>query len=1093
MVRLFAGASPPTVGEVDDPVTLGLEFFVTERSEAAGVWYFQPTTGTVSSSARTCAIYEITGDGNTGTLLYSGSLTPSGSGWQRHKILDTVLLDPAKRYKAAVFHPAAGYVATGSYFSSGPGGSGITNEYLTAPSSPDSISDQGSFFYGASIGFPNAQFNQGQYWVDIETRKTPFLASAYGQNPDAAAPGQYTVPITVPAGIEVGDWIVANISWSTGATTTLTRTGWQTVLTETQANNMWTCVLAKQYTGGSTVNIDIGNGTYSKLWVGMYFLDGTMISGIEDIGTYGTRGGVSQTFVTAAAMTADALPRYSMHLATCRAAAASAVASIAATGFDFFLDAYGKSADAGNVCSNICSTSAIPSTSIPAVTTTFNGASGNALALTLTLKPYQAADAGIVTTAFMPSFDDTNIQVGAILTQGDALRIAVATDSALTDPDYFDGTIASSNWATARATGLTANTKYFIGFEIDGVLQTDYQLTGYTTGPDVPNFTVIAGSCQQTGSNHASLARVATENARFLCHMGDIHYADALDETAWRAGMLSSLTTANMKTLMKDLPMDYIWDNHDRISNDDVDTDEVNNGTTNALTVTRFRELAGTAAYPVSDAQYRTWRIGRVRFIHTDAWTLRDDPDIAPDTGDMFGPTQIEWIKDTLEAATEPVIVWFCSFPNHNAHNGRWNSFEDETAALDAWISTKPGIRKRLIMVGGDSHDIKADSGTRTVGRPEDGSPHHNFIGVPTLNASGFDQGSNTLWDTGNWDIASITTGDGGASYSRLKFADSGDTVHVTWEAVNGATGEVRASYERQLGTIKLKTVSGTALAVVGSKVADTRRMVGAAFRIKTPWPALSQVGWQPTGVSLTPYVGGTTLTGTQTIDSKTMVGHYQVAAGAHITITRCNIIGRIDCDPIGLDRDCVIEYSEIYAGNANVPCVGYGNITIRWCNLHGGANTVIGGSNTLVEDTWMYDQYLGPESDWHENAFLSNGGDGITVRRCVMHANQEDNGFGGGVSTDCSFFGDFGPIANVLVEDSFLKATPGAYGISLGYNPAKPFGSNPTNVIVRRNVFQKNVGGFTGVIGTTTGWLDANGNLFEDNVYDDGTLVIIA
>src|SRR5690606_11871516 len=217
-----------------------------------------------------------------------------------------------------------------------------------------------------------------------------------------------------------------------------------------------------------------------------------------------------------------------------------------------------------------------------------------------------------------------------------------------------------------------------------------------------------------------------------------------------------------------------------------------------------------------------------------------------------------------------------------------------------------------------------------------------------------------------------------------------------------------------------------------------------------------------------------------QTIDSKLMGGHFQIASGGNIFLKRCQINGRIDCD--GADRFVRIEDCNIDAGMADAPAVGFSNLIVRRCNIIGGANTIIGGNNVLVEDSWLHSQYLAPEAESHENAFLSNGGDGITIRNCVLHADQPDNGFGGGVSTNCSLFGDFSPIQNVLIENCLIKATPGAYGVSLGYNPAKPFGSAPTNVIFRNNVFERGASGKCGVVGPVTCWLDANCNIFDNN-----------
>lgn len=449
--------------------------------------------------------------------------------------------------------------------------------------------------------------------------------------------------------------------------------------------------------------------------------------------------------------------------------------------------------------------------------------------------PLETPPTGVIQTAFIPNFLDDKLTVGASVAQGSTFKIRVGVDPTLVGAVDFTGSISINNLATATATGLTAGTKYYISFLVNDVLQTDYQLSGSTTGYGPGTYKALAGSCQVTGSNHASIAAMAAENALFLAHMGDIHYADATNATTWLSGIRSSLTSTNQKTLMKDTPMNYVWDNHDRII---IDT--LNTGTTDPATVSIYRQMAGTE-WPTSNAMYSTWVTGGVRFIHTDPWTLRDDPDLVSEPRNMFGATQKAWIKSTMLASTEAMIVWFCSFPNHNAQNGRWNSFQSEVDELGAWATSNPYVKHRLIMIGGDSHDLRADSGTRTVGLVGDGFPTHNFIGVPTLNVSGFDQGSDTLWDTGNWDIVQAVTGAGSGSYSRLTWTYSQypDTVDMLWEAINGTTGTVLASY-RRLGSLpKTKVFSGGSFidtpSVIGFKASDARELIQASMKFTAP------------------------------------------------------------------------------------------------------------------------------------------------------------------------------------------------------------------------------------------------------------------
>lgn len=168
MVRLFAAATPPTDSDDASALTVGVEVQVSTAADATAILFFQPTTGTVSTVNRPVALYEVVGAFE-GTAVYTGTMTVTGSGWQTHTLTTPVTLDPAKRYRAAVHHPAGGYVATSLYFDTGDGAAGVTNGILSAPNSTNATGGtQGSYRAGSPIEFPASEFNAANYWVDLE-------------------------------------------------------------------------------------------------------------------------------------------------------------------------------------------------------------------------------------------------------------------------------------------------------------------------------------------------------------------------------------------------------------------------------------------------------------------------------------------------------------------------------------------------------------------------------------------------------------------------------------------------------------------------------------------------------------------------------------------------------------------------------------------------------------------------------------------------------------------------------------------------------------------------------------------------------------
>lgn len=366
-----------------------------------------------------------------------------------------------------------------------------------------------------------------------------------------------------------------------------------------------------------------------------------------------------------------------------------------------------------------------------------------------------------------------------------------------------DGT---SGWGNCTFTSLTADTIYKIAFIVDGAEQTDAKITTKTMPAGVASYVFVAGSCQATGSNHQVWTRIKEENPLFLAHMGDLHYADTLDVATWRNAIESSMGSVRMQAALESMPISWTPDNHDRVL---IDT--LNLGTTDPATNSEFRKFAGSSAYPTVGNLGHTWVAGRVRYIQTDMWTLRDDPDLVSEPRTFLGAAQKQWLKDTLEAATEPLIIWFSQWTNRNNANGRWASFPSETLELETFFNARPALKRRMVMIGGDSHSLQADSGTWNAVRRASSS--YRFKGIPSLNISGFDRAGGTTGDgglAGEWDIANTGLAFGSTpslewgGYSRVQIDDDGQHLRFRWDAmrvdVNGNKNSM-AFFERSFGS----------------------------------------------------------------------------------------------------------------------------------------------------------------------------------------------------------------------------------------------------------------------------------------------------
>jgi hypothetical protein len=379
---------------------------------------------------------------------------------------------------------------------------------------------------------------------------------------------------------------------------------------------------------------------------------------------------------------------------------------------------------------------------------------------------------------------DDAVYAGWITVPGAAIRMAVGELGDLSDAVFSAAEVADAfGWVPLTVAGLDPDTHYFVGYEVNGTLQTDSIMEATTLPtPGTPTtFTVLAGSCQITGSNHAVFARMALESASYGLHFGDLMYADATTEVDWRDAVADSLAPSNVRAWCSGMPVMWLYDNHDW--GGDLSWSGSPAG---GFVPAAYRRLTGDLLDATGG--WRTWVHGRVRFIRTDMYSQRSDPaDVDGPAKVLLGATQKQWWKDTLEAATEPVIVWASGWPNHDILGGRWKTYTTDVQDMEDWLDARPAIKARVISIGGDSHDIRADSGSRPP-------VWQAFSGLPSLNVSPFNQTGET-GETQDWDIGRLAVPDDEGVYARLTFTDSGgDDIVLLWEAVD-QDGDVLLSW----------------------------------------------------------------------------------------------------------------------------------------------------------------------------------------------------------------------------------------------------------------------------------------------------------
>jgi phosphodiesterase/alkaline phosphatase D-like protein len=261
---------------------------------------------------------------------------------------------------------------------------------------------------------------------------------------------------------------------------------------------------------------------------------------------------------------------------------------------------------------------------------------------------------------------------------------------------------------------LAPTTGYGYVLEVDGH-RVDDRTGEFTTFPAGPaSFTIAVGSCARLGSNGVVYETIRNLKPDLFLIPGDFFYADhieTLDQFA--AAYTETLTSPAQAALLAEVPVAYLWDDHDYGRND-------------ADSTSPTRDLARTAFatyvphYPLtgSGTINQAFTLGRTRFLLLDNRSARDpksDPDGPGKT--MLGPDQLDWLETQLLDANGkyPLIVIVTSVPwiaEAAAGADHWGGYTAERGRLADFIAANDITG--LLMVAGDAHMVAIDDGSNT-------------------------------------------------------------------------------------------------------------------------------------------------------------------------------------------------------------------------------------------------------------------------------------------------------------------------------------------------------------------------------------------
>jgi phosphodiesterase/alkaline phosphatase D-like protein len=295
------------------------------------------------------------------------------------------------------------------------------------------------------------------------------------------------------------------------------------------------------------------------------------------------------------------------------------------------------------------------------------------------------------------------------------------------DPKHF--------YCRGRIEGLAPGRGYHLGVEVAGRIDPSMIGRFRTTVAGPYSYRFAAGSCALTGSESVVFSNIRQRDAEFFMHLGDLHYEDIDedDEALFHSAYDAVFDSQQQSACWRDVPMYYMWDDHDYGANND-----------NRWSVSRD---AAVAAYrdrvpspPLAetgplDPIYYAFVRGRVRFVVSDLRSERT-PNMWLDeeSRSMLGETQLTWLQDQVAAAgaAGEVMIWVSSVPwisEPSEPRDRWADFGGEQRRI-VNIFRDAGMLRSIAILSGDMHALAYDDGSHAPG------------GLPVMHAAPLDRGN---------------------------------------------------------------------------------------------------------------------------------------------------------------------------------------------------------------------------------------------------------------------------------------------------------------------------------------------------------------
>lgn len=407
---------------------------------------------------------------------------------------------------------------------------------------------------------------------------------------------------------------------------------------------------------------------------------------------------------------------------------------------------------------------------------------GTADQLTGAIVVFEASDFGVppetVTWEWVGATDTDSTIISAKVSGGTNANLVVDTVNTLDSGSEISTTpvaIGTNNYVRLEATGLSADTQYYYGIEIDGTLDTG-AIGSFRTAPSgASSFKFAFGSCNESDTPSTSWARMLARDPDFFIHLGDFHYDDITTNSpsSFRAGYDKQFAKSDSQSdMLANVPTYYQWSDHDFGGNNSV-ASVASNPAANSV----YREcVPHPTLEQTTTGIYYTFTYGRVRFIMTDQRSFKSANGATDDSSKtVLGTTQKAWFKDVITNATEQLIFWCCdtAWTDTSAADDEWESYDTERQELATHIVNSG---KNVIILGGDQHAVAAHDGTGTT------SPGN----IVCMYAAPFSKSSSIkgTWTVGPYPASGSSVVN---QYGFIDITDAGGDITVTFNGYDSS------------------------------------------------------------------------------------------------------------------------------------------------------------------------------------------------------------------------------------------------------------------------------------------------------------------